>query len=345
VALAAEPAAGLIEFLRRELREPALDYAEAPEPVTGGFDTRIFAFRLKKNAPPDWSGPLVLRLLASRDDPRRALREGAIQNALVEVGYPAPRVLCASADAAPLGGTFLVMERLSGRPLLRARFFNAGAVLADMQARLHDLDAEVLLRALDREGPSLSRAMVSFDGYLAQLGTRVSSGGLDGLRRAMDWLMGHRPVEAGRRAICHGDFHPHNVLHDGHAVTGVLDWPNALVADPVFDVASTLTILRHTPVELAAVATPLRWVARVARSAMLRRYLAGYRRRRHLDLGALPYYEAASCMRGLVRAAERRPRRGPGPGTPLDTSTFAENLAAHFAGITGVLPTLPPARA
>ncbi len=343
MALAADPAAGLIEYLRGQLREPALDFAEAPAPVTGGFDTLIFAFRLK-SASPDCSRPLVLRLLASRADPRRALRERATQNALVELGYPAPRVLWASADAAPLGGAFLVMERLAGRPLLHARLFKAGAVLADMQARLHDLDAEVLLRALDREGPSLSRATMSFEEYLAQLGTRVSIGGLDGLQRAMDWLTGHRPMEQGRRAICHGDFHPHNILHDGHAVTGVLDWPNALVADPVFDVASTLMILRHTPVELA-VAMPLRWVARVARPALLRGYLAGYRRRRHLDLGAMPYYEAASCMRGLVRAAERRPRQGNGVGTPLDTSTFAENLAAHFAGITGVLPTIPPARA
>jgi hypothetical protein len=33
-----------------------------------------------------------------------------VQNALATLGYPAPRVLAASADPAPLGGGFLVMD-------------------------------------------------------------------------------------------------------------------------------------------------------------------------------------------------------------------------------------------
>ena len=74
------------------------------------------------------------------------------------------------------------MERLRGRPLLEERFFNLSSVLVDVQARLHDLDAEVLLRALDREGPPLSREVMSFDAYLGQMaganrGQRAASRG------------------------------------------------------------------------------------------------------------------------------------------------------------------------
>jgi len=343
VALEADPAAGLIEYLRTELREPALAFSERPSLVTGGFDTRIFAFRLT-GAPPACSGPLILRLLAPHDDPARVRRERVTQNALVDLGYPAPRVLWANTDAARLGGAFLVMERLPGKPLLDARFLDISAALVEMQARLHDLDAEALLRALDRDGPPLGREVMSFEGHLVRLEARIARGGLAGLREAMRWLVEHRPPEPGRRVVCHGDFHPQNILALGRAVTGVIDWPNALVADPACDVASTLTILRFTPTELLAVPAALRWVIRIARRVLVMRYLAGYRRRRRLDPPVLSYYEAASCMRGLVRVSEARQGRGVVAVNPLDASSFGERLAAHFAHVTGISPTLPPAR-
>ena len=52
--------------------------------------------------------PLVLQ---------RAPREAAVQNALAELGYPAPRVFLAEARIEPLGGPFLIMERMPGRSL------------------------------------------------------------------------------------------------------------------------------------------------------------------------------------------------------------------------------------
>jgi aminoglycoside phosphotransferase (APT) family kinase protein len=157
----------------------------------------------------------------------------------------------------------------------------------------------------------------------------------------MRWLESERPAEPARLAICHGDFHPHNVLSDGGRVTGVLDWPNALVADPAFDVASTRVILRFAPVELAGVSRPVRVLMRVGRVLLARRYVAGYRRRRPLDPKVLAYYEAASIMRALVRTAEARGRTD-APANLLDASRFADELAAHFARITGIRPGLPP---
>ena len=339
---AADPSDRLLEFLRDKLDDPALDFSERPEPVSGGFDTRIFTFRLA-GAPPALAGPLVLRLLGAQHDPVRALREGAIQNALADLGYPAPRVYAASADVGWLGGAFLIMARAPGRPLFQARRLGVSTVLVQTQARLHDLDAERLLQALDREGPPLHRDLVSFETYLARLEARVAAGRHDGLEPAMRWLLAHRPPAPRRPVICHGDFHPFNLLYDG-AVTGVLDWPNALVADPAYDVASTTIILALAPIEISNMPAALRWVVRVARPLLVKRYLAGYQRRRRLDPSALAYYEVASAMRGLVRAAEERRRETASPANPLDASVFAENLAAHVARITGVVPTLPPPR-
>ena len=121
----------------------------------------------------------------------------------------------------------------------------------------------------------------------------------------MRWLLDHRPADRAP-VICHGDFHPQNLLAAGARISAVLDWPNVLVADAECDVAATLTILRLTPIELFPVPRALRPVLAGLRSIMTARYLRRYRRARALDPARLSYYEVAACMRGLVRAAEAR---------------------------------------
>ena len=340
--MSGEPAGALLEYLRAHLHEPGLGYAEPPRPISGGYDTRIFALRLS-GAPPSFSIPLILRVLATAPPPARALSERATQNALAGLGYPSPRVLLASADPAILGGGFLVMERLPGRPLLGERRLGIAATMVELQLRLHALDAEVLLRALDREGPPVSRDTVSFDGHLVRLERRVAQGGAHGLEKAMRWLSDHRPVEDRPLVICHGDFHPQNILMDRGRVTGVIDWPNVVVADPAFDVGATRVILGLVPVQLLGVPPAMRAVVEIARRLLLARYLGGYRRRHPLDPARLAYYEAFACMRGLIRTAEARLAALRGAAlNPLDASRFGERLGARFARITGVLPALPP---
>jgi aminoglycoside phosphotransferase (APT) family kinase protein len=277
-------------------------------------------------------------------DPLRALKERATQNALAGLGYPAPRVLAACADRAPLGAGFLVMERAAGRPLLEARPWGVGAALADAHTRLHALDAETLLRALDDEGRAaggrFDRRAVALDSHLAALDRRVGQGPLPGLAAGMRWLLDHRP-RGGGAVICHGDFHPQNLLAAGGRIRAVLDWPNVLVADAECDVAATLVILRLTPIELFPVPAVLRPLLAGLRSVMATRYLARYRRARPLEAARLSYYEAAGCMRGLVRATEGRLT---GSDNALDTSSFAERLAARFTRVTGVAVSLPPGR-
>jgi aminoglycoside phosphotransferase (APT) family kinase protein len=330
----------LLDHLRAELRDPTLAFVEPPAPIRGGYDTQIFAFRLTSVAPPSFSGPLILRVLGPRHPPARLFRERAVQNALATLGYPAPRVLAASADAAPLGGAFLVMERMPGRPMLEVRKWGIAGVLVRMQLWLHELDVNTLRRAVDQEGAG---DLPSFTGLLADLSRRVADRPIEGLARAMQWLHEHRPPEPSRPVICHGDFHPQNILMSGGAVTGVLDWPNAILADPVYDVAATRTILSCTPIEMVTATTTSRWLARAARPIVIARYLSGYRRHRGLDPATLAYYEAASCMRGLVRVAEARLASAEHSEAlnPLDASSFGERLSSRFAELTGVAATLP----
>jgi aminoglycoside phosphotransferase (APT) family kinase protein len=133
--------------LRAECKAPRLGYAELPIAIRGGYDTQVFAFRLSGTTG-IWARPLILRLLGPQHDPQRAIREQVTQNTVAALGYPAPRVLSASADPTALGGGFLVMQRLAGRPLLEERWFGMASVLAQMQLGLHCLDATQLLEAM-----------------------------------------------------------------------------------------------------------------------------------------------------------------------------------------------------
>jgi aminoglycoside phosphotransferase (APT) family kinase protein len=210
---------------------------------------------------------------------------------------------------------------------------------------LHALDAEPLLHALDVETPG-GRAAVTFDGHLADLSRRALAPALSGLRPVSRWLVEHRPAEDARPVICHGDFHPLNILAEAGRVTGVLDWPNAIIADGVYDVAATRTILACAPVELARLPAATRWLVRAARGTLVRRYVAGYRADAGLDARKLSYYEVAACMRALVRVAETRARPivDDAVRARLETSAFTTALLARVSRLTGLTPTLPAAR-
>jgi aminoglycoside phosphotransferase (APT) family kinase protein len=341
-----------LRHLRSELGHPDLDFAEPLVRLSGGFDTEIFACRLSGAAPAVsglplpgalLSGPLIVRVLAPQSDPRRALRERATQNAVADLGFPAPRVVLASADPQILGRGFLVMERRPGRPLLAAQRLGIAGLLAQTQLRLHALDPTPLLRALEREGPGWG-VLVTLDGLLGQLDARIERGALDGLRPAARWLREQRPPE-GPAAICHGDFHPQNLLAAGGEVTAVLDWPNVLVADPAYDVAATRVILGLAPLGLLPMRPGRRWLMEVGRSVLLARYVRAYGRGRPLDGARLAHGAALACMRGLVRVAESRTAAGGAPVNPLDASSYGDRLAARFAAVAGIRPQLPPARA
>jgi len=326
-------ARGLIAHLRSVLGEPGLELAGPPVPLTGGFDTEIHAVRLR-GAPAAFAAPLVLRVLRAHHDPAMVMREQAIQNTVADQGYPAARVLHATLDPAPLGAAFLLMERLPGTPLISARPVGMDRPLLEAQLRRHALDPAPLARALGDA--------VTFDGYLASVERRVARAALTGLAELLRWLRERRPSPEAPPVICHGDLHPRNILVDGGRVSGVLDWPNTVIADAAFDVATTHSILRSVPVGLASMPRALRWLARVGQPILATRYLRGYRRRRAIDSGRLAYYEVAATMRALVRAGESRGRAAGGPPpTALDRSDYADRLLAHAAGITGLAASLP----
>lgn len=354
----AEVATGLLAHLRGVLRQAYLAYAEPPARVTGGFDTMIYGFRLR-GAAEEWSCPLILRVFRQHDDPARAPWEGAVQTALVQLGYPAPRILLTSIEREAVGGPFVIMERLPGRMMLEDVFKPSRLVLllphiltevprmlAETQAKLHALDPEPLLRALDAQDLSggdvapagVSRRMATVDGQLEQLRRRIEDSQLDGLEPGLQWILERRPPEPAQRVICHGDFHPLNVLTQGGAVSGVIDWAMTTVAAPEFDVGNTKLLLALAPIELPWI---LEQVGKVATPLLAGRYYDAYLRRRSLDADAVLYYEALRCVVELTWVGERQladagvleSRSG---GNPWGAKRPMNRLISHFRKITGI---------
>ena len=307
--------------LRSRLREipgcAGIDYRHPPSRVSGGFETDIFRFELS-SASASLSGPMILRRLKPRQSPRQAQYEAAVQNAIASQGFPAPQVALVETDTTVLGGAFLVMREMRGRPLAQGidsaiggsatskvirLLAEAPRTLTQMATtwtqahlRLHELRVEPLREACAAAGLTAS----SFDSRLAAVESDLQDPALARLRPVLAWLRAHLPARQAPAVICHGDFHPLNILVAEGQVSGVLDWGSATLAEPAYDVGSTIANLRTVPIGAPMMVRPA--VKGLIRYA-LRRYVRGYQQGHPLDLVAVRYYQVFRCTAHLAGAS------------------------------------------
>ncbi len=335
-------ASELLSYLRQEWETPDLAYVERPSRIFGGWETVIYGFRVG-GVEGERAGPLILRLFHEQTVDGGALqagREAAIQNAVAGLGYPCPRVLASGTERVIGGARFTIMERARGRPLLddvlrpSLRLLSMPGVIADLHVRLHDLPQQQLVEALGAAGYAgdglvftVQRVLDLIDEAMTRIGDRQ-------LQPAVDWLQTHRPPEPDRLAICHGDFHPINLLTDAGEVSGVIDWGGAFLGDPTADVANTVVTNRNGPVDLPK---PLQPLFTLFRRWLNSQYLASYRRRRPVDEDKLRYYVALLCfikfVDGYAAAVESADAL---VANPWALPRVASGLAADFRAQTGV---------
>jgi aminoglycoside phosphotransferase (APT) family kinase protein len=322
----------LLRCLRERLGT-AVAYAEPPTPLSGGFDTAIHVLRLGGVAG-DWSGPLVLRVMTRGTSGMRVLREAAAHAALEKAAFPAPRVLLAEADPAPLGAPFLIMQRLPGETMWSAAQAK-GVVsllavprrLAEIHARLHRVNGDFLRESARTFGVDL--ATMGVEAGVQNVTRRIERAGLSGLLDGATWLARNRPAPAQPEVISHGDFHPHNIMVEGKALSGVIDWADVSLAEPAYDIAGLRVIALYADQGLPAWARPL---VDVARRAMVRRYMSFYRAAAPLDSRNLPYYEAIRMLSALAFTGEDRPQAG----NPWNAPHTKARLVRRFGRITGL---------
>jgi aminoglycoside phosphotransferase (APT) family kinase protein len=272
-------------------------------PATGGMSTYIWFGRLRGgDLPESFRGPLALRVFGDPDEDATLERERGILDFVVAHGYPAPTPLAAvpSAEANPVGLPWMVLPHVPGDPLATVMVKELLSVparlreLAELQARLHAMP--IAGCPLDDDGPLVDRWFVRRGPEIESVATARSRAVLDTLRRRAGIVRDEEPV------VCHGDFHPLNVLSDHRNGTWhhvVIDWTDAVVGDRHFDVARTLALFGVA--SIAASSTAERVALRVASPHLVRIYRRAYERAHPLDPDRLRYWSAAHLLRGWAQ--------------------------------------------
>ena len=302
-------ASELLEALRRDSGAGDLGYRVEPTPIGGGFWAEILTFELER-APTSLAGELVAKITPSR---MHGEREALVQAAVAGQGYPAPPVL-ARGSGPRTGGFYFVMPKADGSPPLAAAKSSAllrsvpslalrlPKLLADLAARLHRLDPAPLRDALtSRPGWT-----VDVDDLVVDIATAADRLVDRELAAAITTMLAARPQPEHDTVICHGDFHPLNIIV-GAVDTTVVDWTAARIGPPAFDVAFTALLLARPPIEVGpALARPLH----LAGGWLARRFVAEYRRQARVDEWELrdeelSWYTQLHAARILIDVTER----------------------------------------
>lgn len=287
----------LITYLRDQLNNSQIDFESAPTQLQGGFETQIYLFQLI-NAQREFSKPLILRLYPEFFGSGNAIWESGIQNVLAAEGYPVAKAHLVCTDKSILGGAFFIMDCLPGKPMVSLPMESVSQLLGKTHAALHKIDPQPLVNSLLEQ---------SIDESALYLGNRFDwlrdkANQFPWLKEAIDWLLENRPPEPERLAVCHGDFHPLNILVQDGIVTGVLDWPGFIIADPALDIANTI-VLSTIPFKHIAPSLGLE-VSDVDFNVFVNQYLDAYRAQNDFNESYLSYYRARRCINSFIQGAE-----------------------------------------
>jgi aminoglycoside phosphotransferase (APT) family kinase protein len=314
-----------LSYLRAELGNPAVDFAAPLAQLHGGYETAIYHFELD-GVPDELSRPLVLRLYPQFYGTGNAIWESTVQNALIEAGYPVAQAHLVCTDMSILGGAFFIMDHLPGQPLAVAPYDSMTRLLGETHAALHEIDPTPLVKTLADIG--IPQQNYGFNSRLDWLCDKTRKH--PWIHKAVDWLFDYRPTEPERLSICHGDFHPFNMMVDADKITGVLDWGGLALADPAYDVGNTLVLLTFPSKHLPALMGDF---APDEFDLMADLYLAAYRKHRHLDDTTLDYYRIRRCVRALVEGVEGH--------KVWQHPLIVRDMVAVILQITGVQVTMP----
>lgn len=247
----------------------------AADLIGRGFTADVYA----------WGPGRVLKLFHQGPDRERTEREDRVTRAVHAAGLPVPKVH----EVIQIDGRWgLVLERVEGPSMfdhVRARPWLlpwAVRLLAELHVRIHRCPAPPDL-------PTQRESIAARIGH-----ARLTPGERATVLRRLAAL-------PDGTAVCHGDFHPGNILLTRRGPV-VIDWGRAARGHPLGDVAATARLIRTAPVP-PWTAWPTHLLLRATRQILDRRYLAEYLRR-------------AGGTRREVEAWQRPLAAATGPGSP-----------------------------
>ncbi len=237
--------------------------------------------------------PLVLRLFPEYRGPEDAVWESVVQNVLAARGFPVPRVHLTCTDKSILGGAFFIMDFIEGENMLAASFGTFPERLGELHAALHNIDAEPVIKALVEKG--ISEHLLRLDTRYDWLKQAVQND-CPWLGEVVEWLLENRPPEPERLSICHGDFHPMNILVKDGEVTGVIDWGTFRLADQASDLANSINLINIHGEWLLS-------LSQLEVEGVIEKYTDSYLKQNPVSLENIPYYRVLSCVLSLRSGA------------------------------------------
>ena len=234
-----------------------------------------------------WGGDTVLKLFFPWRPASSAEREFAVTRAVHAAGLPAPAAL----DLIEIDGRRgIVFERVRGESLVRQverkpwTVFAAARQLAELHARLHASPAPDGLRS--------QREQVQ---HWVDRAT-VPEAEKEAARRHLAKL------PPGDR-VCHGDFHPGNILLTERGPV-IIDWSAATRGHAPADVARTC-VLFESALPPEGTSLRIRLLAKVARRAIHETYLKRYLDRRPGTVDEVEFWRVPQRMAASAWRAER----------------------------------------
>jgi aminoglycoside phosphotransferase (APT) family kinase protein len=290
----------LLTYLRKQLNNDLITYQTEPAQVHGGFETQIYRFQLK-GAPVELSQTLILRLYPEWYGTGNAIWESTIQNVLKQAAFPVAKTHFLCTDLSVLGGAFFIMDYLPGKPMVMASMESVPVLLGKNHALLHQIDPAPLAKAIHAAGIDQS---VLFVGYRFESFKKRASE-FPWLDPVVEWLVNNRPAEPAKLSICHGDYHPLNILVENDEVIGVLDWSGFLIGDPAIDIGNTIVLIT---IPFKHVAPTLGFdFSNVDFQDVAEIYLQAYQSEKSLDRTHLDYYRVNRCANALMEGAQGQP--------------------------------------
>ena len=181
----------------------------------------------------EW-GSRVVKLCRSTGSKQVTFREAAVHAAVEALGLPVPAVW----SVQQIGGRWgIVFDRVSGVSFAEQMRGDAADVPQYLQilARLHSCIH--------------AHPANQFSSLKVWLATNIARTMLLDEPRKQVLLSGLAEMPDGDR-LCHGDFHPMNVLGEASQPI-VIDWPNASRGDPAGDVCRSYLVLKLHADEVA----------------------------------------------------------------------------------------------
>lgn len=188
-----------------------------------------------------WSGFHELVLRKDAITTLAASRERAFEFALLKeasqagVQVPTPCFLCT--DTNVLDKPFFLMHRLKGTAaghILTKRPANGELVktLAKNLAQIHQIQPSQTMRGFLGGVPEnpIADIIAEYRGYLDEIDTEQPA-----IEFGLAWLERNAPSH-GRVTVCHRDYRTGNLMIDGGALTGILDWEFAGWSNPMEDI-------------------------------------------------------------------------------------------------------------